>query len=52
MCIRDRFSDATGSTEVALTGAPQASYVIVMFTKAPRDGGGYRASLNEIVPLG
>jgi len=46
------FSDATGSTEVALTGAPQASYVIVMFTKAPRDGGGYRASLNEIVPLG
>lgn len=45
-----QFVDATGTQQIPVNGAPEASYVIVWFTKAPRDGSGYRASLSEIVP--
>lgn len=46
------FTDATGSTEVTLSGGDTAQYLIVWFTKAPRDGGGYRATLLEVAPMG
>ncbi|GAB79054.1 hypothetical protein SAMN05421595_2914 [Austwickia chelonae] len=46
------FKDASGQTEVELTNADEAQYVIVWFTKATRDSGGYRVSLHEIVPVG
>ncbi|QQS02103.1 MAG: hypothetical protein IPK37_07045 [Austwickia sp.] len=46
------FTDATGAQEIQLSGAPEAPYVIVLFTKAPRDGGGFRATLAEIAPMG
>ncbi|MBW3084160.1 hypothetical protein KEM60_00344 [Austwickia sp. TVS 96-490-7B] len=46
------FSEATGTTTVEVTDAPRAAYVMVWFTKAAKDNGGFRVALNEIVPLG
>lgn len=46
------FKEATGLTEVELSNATESQYVIVWFTKATRDSGGFRVSLHEIVPMG